>query len=204
MSREGCPVAAAGCGSVSGSGRGRTGRPRGGPIGNVESVPAPCRPLSGVESSRKMMFVRSKTSRMLARNRRRDTVPARLRLGPTRHVVPFPGARASCPLEQSRAFGPLRARCPRSRDASRKTWLECRDDGVSRSLVIARTRAIPAPARHVHQSRCPEVVSTSTAPANPGLDPETLYMNSSSRGRRPSIDPASTVPELFRIKLPQC
>ena len=38
----------------------------------------------------------------------------RLRLRPTRHVAPFLGARASCPHEQSRAFGPLRARCPRS------------------------------------------------------------------------------------------
>ena len=60
---------------------------------------------------------------------------ARLRLRPTRHVVPFLGARASCP---QRAEGPRlfkRARCPRSQDTSRNTWLNSKDDGASRSPV---------------------------------------------------------------------
>ena len=78
-------------------------------------------------------------------NRPAGTNPARLRLRPTRHVVPFPGSRASvyrsadntfvaCPLEQSRAFGPLRARCPRSQD----TPLDRSDDGASRRLAETR------------------------------------------------------------------
>ena len=70
---------------------------------------------------------------------------ARLRLRPTRHVVPFPGARASCPLEHR---GPA-ARCGRDarapRSASRKTWLNCKDDGGSRCLARLRLR----PTRHV-------------------------------------------------------
>ena len=56
-------------------------------------------------------------------DRRGSRCLARLRLSPTRHVVPFLGARASCPLEHR---GPA-ARCGRDarapRSASRKTWL---------------------------------------------------------------------------------
>ena len=71
---------------------------------------------------------------LICEDRRGSRRLARLRLGSTRHVVSFLGARASCPLEQSRAFGPLRARCPRSQDASRKTWLNRKDDGASGTL----------------------------------------------------------------------
>ena len=54
-------------------------------------------------------------------------VLGRLRPGPTRRVVPFPGARAPCPLEHPRAFGrvfihglrPGRARRPRSQGTPR-------------------------------------------------------------------------------------
>ena len=70
------------------------------------------------------------------------------RLGPTRHVAPFPGARASCPLEQSRAFGPLRARCPRSQDTSRETWLNRQDGGASRILARLRRQAGACRSRH--------------------------------------------------------
>ena len=67
---------------------------------------------------------------------------ARLRLGPTRHVVPFPGARASCPHGQSRAFGPLRAGSPRSQESVAKTWLNCKDHGRSRCLARGSPLAI--------------------------------------------------------------
>ena len=67
---------------------------------------------------------------------------ARLRLGPTRHVAPFLGSRASCPLEHTGgpsagrplpASGRVRAGHPRSQDPSHKTRLNCEDDGASRS-----------------------------------------------------------------------
>ena len=92
---------------------------------------------------------------------------ARLRLSPTRHVVPFLGARASCPLEHR---GPA-ARCgrltvylsaegrqtPRSQERVAKHLAQpaarsargavCQDDGASRSLARLRLR----PTRHARR-----------------------------------------------------
>ena len=122
--------------------------------------------------------------------------PARLRLGPTKHVVPFPGARASpaspmrgqaCPPERSRTFGglfihglrPGRTRCTRSQEVSRNTWRNRRDDGSSGSL--ARPRLGPAE----HERTTVRTGSFPEARASRPLGQRWAFGGSSIAGLRP-------------------